>query len=87
MVESGRHPLRNRVLLLSTKAGMRVKEIAMLSWEMVTDVEDRIGDVIGLPNRASKGRTLTCEQPLRPYGPLRCPSRVIEWCAEPVERT
>jgi integrase/recombinase XerC len=52
-----RYPLRDRVMfLLSTKAGMRAVEIASITWGMVTDAEDTIGDVIALQNRASKGR-------------------------------
>jgi integrase/recombinase XerC len=56
-IEGTRYPLRDRVMiLLSTKAGLRAKEIAMLEWGMVTDAEGTIGDVIHLENRASKGR-------------------------------
>lgn len=53
-----RYPLRNRViLLLSVKAGFRAKEIAFLTWEMVTDSSGEIGDVINLRDIASKGRS------------------------------
>ena len=53
-----RHHSRNRViLLLSVRAGMRAKEIASLSWEMMTDPEGDIGTAIHLQNKASKGRT------------------------------
>ena len=52
-----RHPLRNRViLLLSVKAGLRAKEIASLTWEMVTTSEGEVGTSIHLQNSASKGR-------------------------------
>jgi len=52
-----RHPARNRlVLLLSIKAGLRAKEIASLTWDMVTTSEGEIGTAIHLTNRASKGR-------------------------------
>ena len=44
------------MILLSTKAGLRAKEIAMLEWGMVTDAEGAVGDAIHLENRASKGR-------------------------------
>jgi integrase len=42
-----RHPVRNRVIfLLSVKAGLRAKEIASLTWEMVTDAQGQIGSAI-----------------------------------------
>lgn len=54
---STRYPVRNRVIfLLSLKAGLRSKEIASLKWEMVTDAEGRLTDVISLTDVASKGR-------------------------------
>ena len=59
MAELGarRYPLRDRVMfLLSMKAGMRAVEIASITWAMVTDAEGKIGDVIALQNRASKGK-------------------------------
>ncbi len=53
-----RHPVRNRLIfLLSIKAGLRAREIALLTWGMVTDAEGRIGRVILLENEASKGRS------------------------------
>jgi integrase/recombinase XerD len=56
-VQTTRYPLRNVVIvLLSMKAGLRAKEIANLTWEMVTDPEGNLGRVIRLPNRASKGQ-------------------------------
>jgi integrase/recombinase XerC len=52
-----RYSLRDRVgFLLSMKAGMRAVEIASITWAMVTDAKGEIGDVIGLQNRASKGK-------------------------------
>src|SRR5690348_7259033 len=57
-VDRTRHPLRNRViLLLSVKAGLRAKEIASLTWAMVTGADGRIGRAIHLPDSASKGRS------------------------------
>lgn len=57
-LNSTRHPLRNRVIfLLSVKAGLRAKEIASLTWEMVTDADGKIGTAIRLENRASKGNS------------------------------
>lgn len=53
-----RHGLRNQVIvLLSVKAGLRAKEIASLTWAMVTDAEGDIADVIALTDRAAKGRS------------------------------
>jgi len=53
-----RWPTRNRLIfLLSVKAGLRAKEIASLSWRMVTDAQGEIGQTIHLENRASKGQS------------------------------
>ena len=53
-----RHPVRNRVIfLLSAKAGLRAKEIASLTWDMVTDADGKIGRAINLQNQATKGRS------------------------------
>ena len=53
-----RRPKRNRViLLLSVKAGFRAKEIASLTWDMVTGSNGEIGDAIHLRDSASKGRS------------------------------
>jgi integrase len=64
-----RNFLRNRVIvLLSTKAGMRAGEIANLTWDMVTDANGRIGNVIELRDRAAKkggGRLIPLHQDLR----------------------
>jgi len=57
-LNSTRYPLRNRIILfLSVKAGLRAKEIANLTWPMVTDSSGFVGDVIRLEDRASKGRS------------------------------
>ena len=54
---STRYPLRDRVIfLLSMKAGLRAKEIASLTWDMITDAEGRLADAISLTDNASKGR-------------------------------
>ena len=53
-----RHPIRNRLIfLLSIRAGLRAREIALLTWSMVTDAEGKIGHAIALQNEASKGRS------------------------------
>lgn len=53
-----RRPERNKVIfLLSVKAGLRSKEIAFITWSMVTDAEGRIAEVINLQNVASKGKS------------------------------
>ena len=55
-LQTMRYPVRDRVMfLLSIKAGLRAKEIASLTWAMVTDADGQIGEVLALPNRASKG--------------------------------
>jgi integrase len=56
-VSHSRHPERDRVMvLLSFKAGLRAKEIAALTWSMVTDATGELAEAISLPNRASKGK-------------------------------
>src|SRR4029078_2266112 len=58
MLKGTRYPLRNRVLaLLSNKAGVSAKEIATLTWDMVTDAEGQLGSAIHLRNVASKGKS------------------------------
>lgn len=53
-----RHSVRNKaIFLLSLKAGLRAKEIASLTWAMVTDAEGRLAQAIHLTDTASKGRS------------------------------
>jgi len=55
-VRTTRYPQRNVVIvLLSMKAGLRAKEIASLTWDMVTDAEGGLSSALRLPNSASKG--------------------------------
>jgi integrase len=54
-LEKTRHAQRNKVIfLLSTRAGLRAKEIANLTWTMITDAENRITDSINIHNIATK---------------------------------
>jgi integrase/recombinase XerD len=43
--------------LLSVKAGLRAKEIASLTWDMLTDAEGILSPVLHLRNSASKGKS------------------------------
>jgi integrase/recombinase XerD len=55
-LKSTRYPERNRAtFLLSVKAGLRAKEIASLTWKMITDADGAIGKAIYLEDKASKG--------------------------------
>src|SRR2546428_4829133 len=66
-LETTRYPARDRVLfLLSMKAGLRAKEMASLTWAMVTDAAGQVADVMHVPNRASKGTTGGRTIPLHP---------------------
>ena len=44
------------MVLLSFKAGLRAKEIAGLTWSMITETSGDLSDAISLPNSASKGK-------------------------------
>ncbi len=58
MLKGTRYPLRNKVIaLLSIKAGLRAKEIANLTWAMVTDAQGQLSGAIHLRNAASKGKS------------------------------
>ncbi len=62
-----RYPARDRVMfLLSMKAGLRAKEMASLTWAMVTDAPGQVAEVLHVPNRASKGKTGGRTIPLHP---------------------
>jgi integrase len=53
-----RYPFRNRVIFfLSVNAGLRAKEIAALTWSMVTDSEGKISQALHLHDKARKGRS------------------------------
>lgn len=56
--ENTRNGKRNQLIfLLSTKSGLRAKEIAHLKWEMVMGSDGKIGDTLNLPNSSSKGQS------------------------------
>src|SRR5258707_10528037 len=56
-VRERRYPERDRVMvLLSVRAGLRAKEIALATWGMVTDAEGDVSDALHLFNGASKGK-------------------------------
>src|SRR5713101_3605359 len=66
-LDTTRYPHRDRVMfLLSMKAGLRAKEIASLTWAMVTDAAGQIAEALQLQNRASKGKTGGRTIPLHP---------------------
>src|SRR6266404_6530711 len=66
-LETTRYPSRDRVIfLLSMKAGLRAKEMASLTWAMVTDAAGQITEAIHLKNRASKGKTGGRTIPMHP---------------------
>ena len=55
---NARWAARDKVIfLLSTKAGLRAKEIAGLRWRMITDGEGNLNDHIALEDEASKGKS------------------------------
>jgi integrase/recombinase XerD len=57
-VSKTRHSARNRaILLLSVRAGLRAREIASLTWEMVTEPDGTLGSSIHLLDSASKGNS------------------------------
>ena len=56
LLQQTRYPARNlAILLLSVKAGLRAKEIASLTWDMLTDAEGNLGPALHLRDEASKG--------------------------------
>ena len=62
-----RYPARDRAMFqLSIKAGLRAKEMAALTWAMVTDAQGQVAEAMHVPNRASKGKTGGRTIPLHP---------------------
>jgi integrase/recombinase XerD len=55
-LEANRYPLRDHVMfLLSIKAGLRAKEIAALTWSMVTDAAGAVSESLELGNQPAGG--------------------------------
>jgi integrase/recombinase XerD len=64
-VEASRYPLRDRVtVLLSVRAGLRAKEISMVTWSMVLDADGNVADALELHDGASKGKNGGRQVPL-----------------------
>lgn len=67
-LQTTRYPQRDvAMFLLSLRAGLRAKEVASLTWGMVTDAEGNITDCIQLPDKATKknsGRTIPMHRQL-----------------------
>jgi hypothetical protein len=65
LIQQTRYPARNQaIFLLSVKAGLRAKEIASLTWDMVTDAEGNLGHALHLRNEASKGARIRSSDPV-----------------------
>jgi len=57
LVKRGKTPERDAVIiLLSTRAGLRSREIGAVTWAMVSRPDGELDDVLTLPNSASKGK-------------------------------
>ena len=58
LIQQTRYPVRNQaIFLLSVRAGLRAKEIAGLTWDMVTEADGQLSASIHLRDVASKGRS------------------------------
>jgi integrase/recombinase XerC len=58
VLSKGKRAERDTVaFLLSVRAGLRAKEVAAITWCMVTDSAGNVGDEIRLTNDASKGKS------------------------------
>lgn len=57
-LDETRYAERNKLIFMfSIRAGLRAKEIACITWDMVTDSNGEISDCIRLQNKASKGQS------------------------------
>jgi len=58
LIQQTRYPVRSQaIFLLSARAGLRAKEIAGLTWKMVTDADGQLSSAIPLRDVASRGRS------------------------------
>ena len=58
LIQQTRYPVRNQaIFMLSVRAGLRAKEVAGLTWAMVTDANGQVSASIHLRDVASKGRS------------------------------
>ena len=58
LIQQTSYPVRNQaIFMLSVRAGLRAKEVAGLTWEMVTDADGQVSASIHLRDVASKGRS------------------------------
>ena len=68
-LQTTRNPYRDTVIfLLSVRAALRAKEISSVTWSMVTDSENNVGNAVALIDAASKGksgRTIALNKELR----------------------
>jgi len=58
LIQQTRYPVRNQaIFMLSVRAGLRAKEVAGLTWAMVTDANGQVSASIHLRDVVSKGRS------------------------------
>ena len=58
LIQQTRDPLMNpAIFMLSERAGLRAKEVAGLTWSLVTDANGQVSASIHLRDVASKGRS------------------------------
>ena len=64
LLQQTRYPARNlAIFLLSIKAGLRAKEIASLTWDMITDAEGNLAFALH-PQRRSQQRFIWSSDPI-----------------------
>jgi hypothetical protein len=76
-LETTRYPARDRVMfLLSLKAGLRAKEMASLTWAMVTDAQGQVAEALHVPNRCDPQKLYHPARRVAFYIPTLCDSMV-----------